>query len=109
MTNEEAINILRPIAERRRTFRVGGQVREAAPDYIDTALRLAIAALERDRWISVEDRLPEKEGHYLASDGPSVFEAFFGGETTWYDPVEEWDEYTVDHWMQLPEPPKEEI
>ena len=47
MTREEAINHLKYIAERRRTFHFGGQVREAEPDDTDRALALAIEAMEK--------------------------------------------------------------
>lgn len=63
-------------------------------------------AEERQRWIPVTERLPEKNGSYLV---------FVYGEVTemncWHG---KWhrlgDDYTkaVTHWMPLPEPPKEE-
>lgn len=68
------------------------------------------------RWISVEERLPEhrafvlmhipgcelREGIYL---GPTGFEYYDKAEKPWaWKNVDE----LVTHWMQLPQPPKEE-
>lgn len=115
MTNKEAIELLRPLAERRLNVRVGGDVFRTKPDDIDRALALAIEALERDRWISVKDATPKmvgEEGYtgYLVysdgfvrvadyvSDGYGIGEFYVDGE---YDPY-------VTHYRPLPEPPKEE-
>lgn len=68
-------------------------------------------------WIPVEKSLPEKAGHYLVvTNGyrKEVQEAvfgeykdFFGNEGYfWRDPVEEYSEYDVTHWMPMPEPPE---
>ena len=62
------------------------------------------------KWISVEDRLPEKAGKYLVhahhwvKGVPSIITTalFYGGK--W----DKYNAYTVDHWMPLPEPPKED-
>jgi len=65
----------------------------------------------RPRWISVEERLPEKSGHYLAVMNGKTGEAYYGHEShIWLDPCEEWENWTrfVTHWMPLPQPPKEE-
>ena len=60
-----------------------------------------------DKWISVKDRLPEKNGWYLvmikwADEATTLY--FF--DNSWYD--EEDEVYSVTHWMPLPMPPKEE-
>ena len=55
MTNEEAIILLKECKEAHSSFKEGCE-----------ALDLAISALERDRWISVEERLPESGEHVLA-------------------------------------------
>ena len=63
-----------------------------------------------ESWISVKDRLPEKNGAYLVfCDGESVFSAFYerGREhSEWTDDYEEYCDLDVSHWMPLPEPPK---
>ena len=38
------------------------------------------AELEQHRWISVNEKLPEKNGHYLAGDKNTVGEAYWTGE-----------------------------
>lgn len=63
-------------------------------------------------WISVKDRLPEKNGEYLVSlcDGPYITSALYerGRQVSeWTDTIEEYLDYQVAHWMPLPEPPKE--
>lgn len=100
------------------------------------AIHMAISSLrEQPRWISVEERLPEKDGDYFCycpvlniggKDIPryEVYgftlhaEEFYDLKMTghkgvawyWYD-----GEYgycatkAVTHWMPLPEPPKEEV
>lgn len=75
-------------------------------------------------WISVKDRLPEKDGEYLVfTEQRDCFNALFeseigdGGEFgVWlnsYHPDtlgfldSEWQEYEgITHWMPLPEPPE---
>lgn len=115
MTNKEASEILRHAANRRLMVHVNGGLHEMEPDEMDEALRLAIEALERDRWISVKDATPKMAGEegytgYLVysngymqvadyvSDGYGVGEFHIDGE---YDP-------DVIAFMPLPEPPKEE-
>ena len=53
-------------------------------------------------WISVEERLPEREGDYL------VWTDLYRGHayTDYYVPGIGWDEYEVLAWMPLPEPPE---
>ena len=57
-------------------------------------------------WVSVEDRLPEREGIYLIYTISGhirlgEFRPYFMGDEPQFDP------YTT-HWMPLPEPPKGE-
>ena len=64
------------------------------------------------KWISVEDRLPEK--HRLIEDyltcgrgiiGVMILD-FVDGE--WYDPCDGDKMLGIDYWMPLPEPPSED-
>ena len=103
MTNECAIGCLKDI--------------KSEQDYwvFRDALSLAISALERDRWISVNDKLPEPKTDVLAAwDDGAVW-------SIWQNWANDNDKdkflYYVDmgasvhevtHWMPLPEPPKED-
>lgn len=73
--------------------------------------------LDRDRWISVEERLPEKEEYVLIrfrNNDMSVACVFdrWSGYTFWRAQTDEgWCadcDTEPTHWMPLPEPPKEE-
>lgn len=78
---------------------------------VKEALRLAIAALERDEWISVEE--PPVTGWYLVlcnQWGGRIHRLAFcrdGIWTEWTDKGYDITEY-VTHYRPLPEPPKEE-
>lgn len=97
MTNEEAIAELRDI--------------ETDDPEIREAYALAIAALERDRWISVEE--PPKtfvsvQAHMTdAGPFPSVREAYRIDDVWWFFPALN-ETHPVDYWRPFPEPPKEE-
>lgn len=98
------------------------------PMQVATALDMAISALRArqeqeskplNEWISVKDKLPEKDGNYLVTacdEGCSAGEGiwystvvvvaeYYKGSWTWYD------EYSLEgivtHWMPRPEPPEE--
>ena len=86
---------------------------------LQTALHLAIAALERDRWISVEERLPEKYGDYMILWKPKSYRTkklfyeiteYEDGEWIGKIPQSEpYGGYEVFYWRELPpKPPKEE-
>ena len=107
MTNEVAIGHL---LDMKRGVKAGSKQ--------DVALNLAIAALSRDRWISVNERLPEKYGEYMILWKPKSYRT----KTLFYEITEyedgEWigkipqsepyGGYEVFYWRELPEPPKEE-
>lgn len=81
----------------------------------DRPLRAIVNAptVEMPGWISVKDRLPEKDGVYLAFyDGYTVSSVWYerGREhSEWTDDYEEYCDLDVTHWMPLPEPPKKVI
>jgi hypothetical protein len=127
MTNEEAIDALKSIGvdealEDGRALLLVNNV-----DSCTDAIRLAIAALERDRWISVEERLPERNTevlvyaigdadgfwgkHVIAIAERFIFRIFPSseGEEEWSSPWQYFHtDYKITHWRSLPEPPKEE-
>ena len=83
---------------------------------------LIINGVTVQEWISVEDRLPDKDGCYIVTacdEGCScgdgiwydtvVIEAeYYKGEWSWNENGTEYDITDfVTHWMQMPEPPEE--
>lgn len=61
------------------------------------------------RWISVEERLPEDDSHYLvwAHDNGAEEVALYYGDGEWLTDDLENITRVVTHWMPLPEPPEE--
>lgn len=92
--------------------------------YIGAAKDLIANGVTVQEWISVKDRLPEKDGLYLitACDegcpyGEGIWydtvvvlaEYFDDGRWVWYEGVTEYDLCDiVTHWFPLPQPPKGE-
>lgn len=128
MTNEEIIKQLESIASAELVvdgLKVGAITKEAFEAIQETA-RLAIAALESDRWISVEERLPEKSGRYLVAEKRDLVYAdlechdyetqvrrYFTDYGWRYpvvltDGIREAEQRLITHWRPLPEPPKED-
>ena len=64
----------------------------------------AIEELSKPKWISVEDRCPEKYGDYLVFDDCRNLYV-----NEWHCLLHKWqyDDGRITHWTQLPEPPKE--
>ena len=62
-------------------------------------------------WISVKDRLPEKQGVYLVAFKPPLPKVTIAWWATreygWYDLEYNFNTDGVSHWMPLPEYPKE--
>ena len=71
---------------------------------------------KEDKWISIEDKLPEKNNEVLITDGYSVWGGFSREYSQneegwcWFDNSEEgyFNTDEITHWMPLPEPPKGE-
>jgi hypothetical protein len=61
-------------------------------------------------WISVKDRLPEKEDDVLAYEFRGDISISYISGNDWRNLESGWilDESHVTHWMPLPEPPKEQ-
>ena len=77
-----------------------------------------LESLMKPDWIPVTDRLPEKSGNYLTAFGDRTAMAVneFMHPRDWLTeegrkahPNGKWYWGGVTHWMELPEPPKEEI
>ena len=70
--------------------------------------------LEAERkWISVKDRLPEKQGYYLVwcpqsfpKNWPGVVAEFYEDNGLFYDEAFEDPIEDATHWQKLSEPPK---
>lgn len=115
MTNEEAIQILKPFRDC-MVDQHGCPISDAVP-----ALDLAIAALVRGRWIPCEEILPTLastvivagkmkyrfEAEYTTFVDVAIYtlEECFETFNDWYEGQ---DEFCITHWMPLPEPPKED-
>ena len=106
MTNAEAIKEIR-------------EIYTDVPE-IKEAYQLAISALERDRWISVEcEGFPDKSGEYLFY-GDQYFVPDHNGDPDNYKSIKSgyWmfnqslpdyiGNMIFTHWRPLPEPPKED-
>ena len=108
MTIEEAIQIL-TIATDNAELSVAVNNSENYFRKLNEACQLAADELRKRQWISVKDRLPEREDDYLVcfEDGfiaTTSYKANENGETDW----ELWaDSGEPTHWMPLLEPPKE--
>lgn len=60
-------------------------------------------------WVSVKDRLPEKNGDYITYDRDgTVWPHFFTASSKVWEDALGFSTELVTHWMPLPEPPEEE-
>ena len=64
-------------------------------------------------WISVDDRLPQKNGRYLTAnkrwdDKINVFDLWFDGGFWYVDGEDDVFDFEVTHWMPMPAQPKGE-
>ena len=113
---EDAILVLREEHRQRTdgytTYLEHGGKGDPAEEVSLDALAMAISALEKTKWISVNERLPEEKVNcivhykhaYCDNDGYwAIGMCFYDGEKFQLNPA-----YKVTHWMPLPEPPKGE-
>lgn len=98
MTAAEILNYYRNryYAEPQVTER--GIVANAINDYFKESA-------SKSAWISVDERLPDKQAQYLIVDDEGYMEvALWARQFGWFSHVNRGNEVT--HWMPLPEPPK---
>ena len=82
----------------------------ASSHYAIAELRAELAELrEANRWIPVEERLPEAGVKAIATDGDHVDMALYdyNNEWDWWVPIGNADE-EITHWRPLPTPPEVE-
>lgn len=102
MTREEAIDLLDNLI---------GMVDDNHNSDYDTALQMAIQALEQTKWIPVSERLPEYSGNYLITIADSNYKNGQHFEISWFYPSDHvWSFRNADviAWMPIPQPYKAE-
>ena len=123
---EDALLILREEHRQRTdsytTYLAHGGKGDPAEEVGLDALAMAISALEKTKWISVKDRLPDNKEHdwvlaqVVEDNGfmhiPTVME-YRQSKNDWFEETYGWlsdhnGVFTVTHWMPLPQPPKGE-
>ena len=129
LPTEDAILVLREEHRQRTdgytTYLEHGGKGDPAEEVSLDALSMAISALEKTKWISVKDRLPDKTGRYLAVKKRIAPDELGGNRTDIVilrffvddgfrmpthipDWINEEINEEVTHWMPLPESPKGE-
>lgn len=85
-------------------------IEEEARYLIANGVTFATDTKVGDKWIRVDDRLPENDARVLVCDTRedyvSSWEYF--GDGLWFGDEVIWATEDITHWMPLPEPPKEE-
>ena len=123
---EDALLILREEHQQRTdgyaTYLAHGGKSDPAEEASLDALAMAISALEKTKWISVKDRLPDNEEHdwvlaqVVEDNGymhiPRVME-YRQAKDDWFEETYGWLSehnglFSVTHWMSLPDQPKGE-
>lgn len=62
------------------------------------------AGYRKQEWISVEERLPDRQGYFLITDeAGGVMVALWMKQLGW---ISNFSANKITHWMPLPEPPK---
>ena len=80
-------------------------IEENTPQMIWSTDAMGAVRNAPDGWISVKDRLPEKDGMYLCL---TMFKNKLNYQITLWGGKHWFYGYDVCYWMPLPEPPKEE-
>lgn len=82
----------------------------AASDLIYVEYERGVKYGRSQKWISVKDGLPDKEGEVLAALFGRVYMCWYLAATKQFEGPSGiiWDIDVVTHWMPLPEPPKED-
>lgn len=123
---EDALLILREEHQQRTdgytTYLAHGGKGDPAEEASLDALAMAISALEKTKWISVKNRLPDNKEYdwvlaqVVEDNGfmhiPRVME-YRQAKNDWFEETYGWLSehnglFSVTHWMPLPEPPKGE-
>ena len=123
---EDALLVLREEYQQRTdgyaTYLAHGGKGDPAEEVGLDALAIAISALEKTKWISVKDRLPDNKEHdwvlaqVVEDNGymhiPRVME-YRQAKDDWFEETYGWLSehnglFSVTHWMPLPPPPKGE-
>lgn len=123
---EDALLILREEHRQRTdsytTYLAHGGKGDPAEEVGLDALAMAISALEKTKWISVKDRVPDNKEHdwvlaqVVEDNGfmhiPRVME-YRQAKNDWFEETYGWLSehnglFSVTHWMPLPDPPKGE-
>lgn len=123
---EDALLILREEHRQRTdsytTYLAHGGKGDPAEEVGLDALAMAISALEKTKWISVKDRVPDNKEHdwvlaqVVEDNGfmhiPRVME-YRQAKNDWFEETYGWLSehnglFSVTHWMPLPNPPKGE-
>jgi len=85
------------------------RIDEEETEKLRADVRAYMAHLESQlpRWIPVEERLPEREGHYIVT-WHTEMDPWPHVETEWYSPAKGWmrGNSHITHWMLPPELPK---
>lgn len=113
MTNEEALSMLKM----RLTLHdddkdIFSDEMKKVLEKDKEAIKMAISALEHDRWIPVTERLPEEKDHILVTDGKEVLISWGNGmyktpEGMIEIPAHYGNGLRVIAWRPLPEPCRE--
>ena len=123
---EDALLVLREEHRQRTdsytTYLAHGGKGDPAEEVGLDALAMAISALEKTKWISVKDRVPDNKEHdwvlaqVVEDNGfmhiPRVME-YRQAKNDWFEETYGWLSehnglFSVTHWMPLPNPPKGE-
>ena len=128
MTKEQAIKLLRKDTSVDEIHRLEVELKDydKVTDKIQEACDMGVEAIEKQTWISVEDRLPEEEGQYIVTTKFGIkissfsnnlykidkydFEDYKGKQRKGfynYDSEYGYFEQDVLAWMPMPEPYKE--